>query len=152
EDVAGAPRTGPAGSCGCARGYRRDRQHPAGPRNRGKEGGMSMGRPVPTPTDPQTLSGKTDYIAPSRLQELEVVIERGVKAFIEVGNALLEIREKRLYKEKYPTFEEYLDQRWGLKRQRGYELMEAAQIATAVSEISDIRVERESHAAALAPL
>ena len=42
-----------------------------------------------------------------RLQFLEAIIERGQQTFIEVGNALMEIRESRLYLENYPTFEDY---------------------------------------------
>ena len=51
-------------------------------------------------------------------EELEGVIERteGVakKAYIEVGVALLSIRERKLYKEKgYDTFEAYCREVWG---------------------------------------
>jgi len=48
----------------------------------------------------------------SRLQELEVVIERGLKDFYEVGSALLEIRDSCLYQETHGTFEEYCRERW----------------------------------------
>jgi hypothetical protein len=33
-----------------------------------------------------------------RLIELESVIETGIKTFVEVGNALLEIRDSKLYR------------------------------------------------------
>ena len=42
-----------------------------------------------------------------RLAELELVIERGLKTFVEVGAALLGIRDGRLYRETHATFEDY---------------------------------------------
>jgi hypothetical protein len=64
-----------------------------------------------------------------------------------------------LYREKHSTFEEYCKQKWQIKRQRAYELMDAASIVNTLSEISDkpndeikasptINI-RESHADAL---
>jgi hypothetical protein len=47
------------------------------------------------------------------LQGCEVVIKRGKQAFIEVGEALREIKERKGYKLNYRTFEEYCKQRWG---------------------------------------
>jgi hypothetical protein len=61
-----------------------------------------------------------------RLDQLEAVIERGVKTFIEVGTALKEIRDSRLYKQQYGTFEEYCKQRWGFTPQHGGRLIAAA--------------------------
>jgi hypothetical protein len=34
-------------------------------------------------------------------------IDGGIKTFIEVGSALLEIRDDRLYRESYGTFDDY---------------------------------------------
>jgi len=51
------------------------------------------------------------------LAHLEGIIERGLETFIEVGEALLRIREERLYREDgYPSFEAYCQQRWGHRR------------------------------------
>ena len=63
-----------------------------------------------------------------RLAELETIIEQGLTTFIEVGNALLEIRDTHLYRRQYATFEEYCRQRWGLRRSRAYQLMAAAEV------------------------
>lgn len=62
----------------------------------------------------------------SALSTHEEVIERGLKTFQEVGAALLAIRDGRLYREQYGTFEEYCQQRWQLKQSRAYQLMDAA--------------------------
>lgn len=63
-----------------------------------------------------------------RLAELETVIERGLQTFIEVGSALMEIRNSRLYRQTYATFEEYCQERWDLRKSRTYQLMDAAEV------------------------
>lgn len=62
----------------------------------------------------------------TRLQELEQVIERGLETFVEVGNALREIRDAKLYKNTYSSFEEYCRVRWDMSRPTAYEYMQAA--------------------------
>ncbi|MEK7754137.1 MAG: hypothetical protein AAB654_19590 [Acidobacteriota bacterium] len=60
---------------------------------------------------------------------MEHVIERGLETFIEVGQALREITERRLYRAMgYGTFAEYCQKRWGWERRHGYELMQAAEV------------------------
>jgi len=90
----------------------------------------------------------------------EEIIEKGLKTFIEVGNALFEIKNNKLYRESFTTFEAYCKDRWQLKRQRAYELMGAAEIVhqlseNNLSEISDktnLLPSKESHANALAQI
>lgn len=91
-----------------------------------------------------------------RLAELEQVIERGLSTFVDVGNALLEIRESRLYLDMDETFEGYCRLRWtaipGItlnSRQRIHQVMQAAQVSRIFDEGGPVR---ESHAAELAPL
>ena len=50
-------------------------------------------------------------IEKGRLELLEKKIEKGLETFIEVGTALKEIREKKLYSQE--TFEKYCEDRWG---------------------------------------
>jgi hypothetical protein len=76
-------------------------------------------------------------LMPAEAEELracEAVIERGLKTFIEVGNALLTIRDKRLYRAEFRSFEEYVANKWDMTRQRAYQLITATKI---VEEISD---------------
>ena len=98
-------------------------------------------------------------IVPTRLQELETVIERGLATFVEVGQALREIRDSRLYRDRgYDRFEDYCDQRWRprLSRDYAYKLIEAAATVEAMSTIvytDDIKPpEKESHVRPLAPI
>jgi phage N-6-adenine-methyltransferase len=71
------------------------------------------------------MVSKTE-VGTQRLAALEAVIERGLQTFVEVGNALLEIRDSRLYRESHATFEEYCRERWGWSRQRANQLIDAA--------------------------
>lgn len=63
----------------------------------------------------------------SRLAELETVIERGLGHFIEVGLALMEIRDSQLY-EPHETFKEYCHVRWEISNRHAQRLMSAAVI------------------------
>lgn len=74
------------------------------------------------------------------LAELEAVIERGLGTFVEVGQALLEIRDGRKYLETHLTFQDYCRERWGFSRPRAYELMAAAEVTKHLSGIPDTQV------------
>lgn len=64
------------------------------------------------------------------LSELEIIIERGLNTFVEVGQALLEIRAGRLYHEAgYTSFDDYCRERWGFSRIHAHRQIEAAQVA-----------------------
>jgi hypothetical protein len=62
------------------------------------------------------------------LARLEAVIERGRETFREVAFALLEIRDRRLYRERFPSFRAYCRERWGFHAQNGYRLIQAAEV------------------------
>lgn len=72
------------------------------------------------------------------LEECEQIIERGLHTFMEVGSALLRIRDDRLYRNEYRDFETYCQNRWSMSRPRAYELMGAADIVGRLSGIPDI--------------
>lgn len=63
-----------------------------------------------------------------KLEECEEVISRGLKTFNEVGEALLSIRDCRLYRPGFSTFEDYCRERWDLKERQAYRLMDAAKV------------------------
>jgi hypothetical protein len=52
-----------------------------------------------------------------------------MKSFIAVGNALLTIRDRRLYREGFKTFMEYCNARWGMGRAYANYLISGSQIA-----------------------
>lgn len=74
----------------------------------------------------------------AQLEQCEEVIARGIQTFYEVGTALAEIRDSRLYRAAHDTFEDYLSERWGISRTRAYELISAATVQDEVSAIADI--------------
>jgi hypothetical protein len=85
------------------------------------------------------------------LSECEMVIERGQQTFVEVGLALLEIRDRRLYREGWPTFEDYCQERWGWTRDSAYKHIAAAEVAANVEPILQTPPSY-TQAIALAPL
>ena len=66
-----------------------------------------------------------------RLAELESIIERGLQTYFEIGRALYEIREDRLYRAQgIRTFEVYCRERWGWNsRQVPYNYIAASRVA-----------------------
>lgn len=68
-----------------------------------------------------------------RLRELEDRIERGLLSAVQTGRDLAEIRDRRLYRERGETFEEYAEQRFGITRRHAYRLIEAASFEAELS-------------------
>jgi hypothetical protein len=68
------------------------------------------------------------------LAECEEKIRAGLQTFVEVGTALATIRDNRLYRAEYGSFEQYVEDRWQLSRAHAYRMIVAAD---AVSPIGD---------------
>ena len=68
------------------------------------------------------------------LSELETKISMGMKTFVEVGNALLEIRDNRLYRESHKTFEDYCQEKWGMSRRHSNRLIQSASVINSLSQ------------------
>jgi hypothetical protein len=86
----------------------------------------------------------------TRLLELENVVSTGMQTFVEVGNALVEIRDDKLYRQTHLNFAAYVKDMFDLGESHAYRLMDAAKVAEIVSPIG--QVSRESHARALVGL
>jgi len=80
------------------------------------------------------------------LAEHEVVIERGLKTFIDVGLRLGVVRDKRLYRGKYATFEDYCEHRWSFSDRRARQLIDAAGIVAALPSGTIVPPSTESQA------
>lgn len=100
-----------------------------------------------TPKD-QTISGAESL----RLTKLEKTIDAGVKQFIAVGEALTEIRETRLYRAEFKSFEAYCQKRWQFTRQRAGQLIEAAEVANSLPKSVKLNFTNPSQLNALASL
>lgn len=75
-------------------------------------------------------------------------MERGLASFVEVGTALMRIRDEELYRESgYDGFVDYLESKsWGLHPSRAYQLIDSASVSTTVE------IANEAQARELAPL
>src|SRR4051794_20692787 len=73
------------------------------------------------------ITGALSAAEAAELERCEAVIETGMVAYHEIGAALAAIREGRLYRDKYGTFEKYCQDRWGFTRRRGDQLVGEAE-------------------------
>lgn len=88
----------------------------------------------------------------NELERCEVVIKQGLETFIEVGQALLTIREKRLYRLEFSTFEDYCRDRWGIKKSTAYQLISASEVIENVRHGGQILPQSERQARPLTQL
>lgn len=84
------------------------------------------------------------------LKSLEKRISEGLQTFREVGEALIEIRDNRLYRETHGSFELYCADKWGLDRARAYQLMAASTVSVILGKPAHLA--NEGQARELAPL
>jgi len=101
----------------------------------------------------QSVSEAITLAESKRLVELEVIIKRGKKVFIEVGLALAEIRDSRLYRIEHPSFESYCKKKWNFGKSYAHQLIESAIVVQSlpqkVSAMADsITSERQARAIA----
>jgi hypothetical protein len=83
-----------------------------------------------------------------RLRELAKVIRSGKTAFLEVGMALVEVQERRLYRARHQTFQAYCREELDISSGHAYALINSARAAARV-EASGLPAPR-SQAQALA--
>jgi hypothetical protein len=62
------------------------------------------------------------------LSECEAIIRRGLGTFVEVGFALARIRDSKLYRAEFGTFEDYCSARWDMSARRARQLWDAAEV------------------------
>jgi hypothetical protein len=86
------------------------------------------------------------------LESCEAVIERGLATFFDVGNALATIRDARLYRADFDSFEMYCRTRWNFDASRARQLIAAAETVTTVTLAGGPAPKNEGQARALNPL
>ena len=89
------------------------------------------------PLDDDISEDSEDVLTTAEAEEfryLETRVEECLKSFWEIGRALARIRDERLYRENYKTFEEYCMTRWEMSRRSAYQLIDAAVIYRNISE------------------
>jgi protein gp37 len=78
-----------------------------------------------------------------RFMTLEIAFAKVCERWIEGAAILLEIRDSRLYRQSYRTFEDYCRERWNLSRRRAYQLIGAGEVIENVNHGSQILPENE---------
>lgn len=66
----------------------------------------------------------------SDFERLEGIIEHGLQTFVEVGSALLDIRNSRLYREEFKNFETYCRTRWQFSQTHANRLIAGAEVSS----------------------
>jgi len=78
-------------------------------------------------------------------------IAAGISTFCEVGDALLKIRDARLYRATHASFAAYCIEKWGMTRRRADQLIEASVVVVGLqSENNCSQIQTESQARELA--
>lgn len=77
------------------------------------------------------------------LKRHEETISRGLDTFVEVGAALLAIRDGRLYRVEYKTFEDYCKNKWGISRIHAHRMIEASSVVNNLLPMGNILPETE---------
>ena len=72
------------------------------------------------------------------LQACEARVTKGWQSFVDVGLALATIRDQRLYRNDFDSFEEYCRARWEFERTKAYGLISAAQVYKNLETLPDI--------------
>ena len=81
-------------------------------------------------------------------------IAAGFSTFCEVGDALLKIRDARLYRASHASFEAYCREKWGMTRRRADQLIEASAVVIGLASEnhgSQITTERQARELAKVP-
>src|SRR3954452_3324328 len=75
-----------------------------------------------------TMTDELGVFESEQLQHYESVIMHGLITFLEVGEALLAIRDKRLYRGTHETFESYCREQWSMSDRHARRMIEATQV------------------------
>jgi hypothetical protein len=65
----------------------------------------------------------------------EAIVQQDLKSFVEVGGALMRLRDQRLYRETHDTFEAYCQDRWELSKRHADRLIAAAEVISNLGPI-----------------
>ena len=89
----------------------------------------------------------------NELERCEVVIKQGLKTFVEVGQALMLIRDKRLYRSEFGTFEAYCNNKWQLTRRYVNNMVAASKVVSNIEMTTIVsKPQNESQARPLTKL
>jgi hypothetical protein len=84
------------------------------------------------------------------LAECELEISENLRSFRTLGKALATVRDGRLYRAHFATFEDYCEQKWGISRSHGNGLADAFRVVDALPADLSAVVDNERQARELA--
>jgi hypothetical protein len=94
------------------------------------------------------IIGEVDVLSEAEEQRFGVcegAIQTGCHSVVEMGLALAEIRDGRLYRNNFSSFEEYCQRRWEFKRGKAHYLISAARICRQIAQTPGLaQPDRES--------
>ena len=74
-----------------------------------------------------------------------LILEREVeRAFYKAGCALKELRDRKLYKSTHSSFEQYCEDRFGMRRRHPYRLIDAATVVDNILQLCPNRTQNDS--------
>jgi hypothetical protein len=76
----------------------------------------------------------------NELRQREDRIKQCLPSVFEVGEQLAVIRDKKLYRAGYPTFETYCSEKWRLRKTRIYQLLQASETFQEVEKSTIVEV------------
>ena len=71
------------------------------------------------------------------LQYNEQVIQDGLETYMKVGYALMEIRDNRLYRKEFKTFEEYCHKKWDKTSRWAQRMMKASEVVGVLEDATN---------------
>ena len=72
-----------------------------------------------------------------KLAECEVIIAAGIVKFYDVGTALKAVKEGRLFRDKYSSFDDYCKAKWGFCSKQAYRYVGASEVVADLSPLGD---------------
>lgn len=87
------------------------------------------------------------------LDELKGIVSAGLTSFVEVGRALAEIRDRKLYRETHKTFEAFCSDEWGMNKRYANRLICGSDIVEAMGPMGPVpQTERQARPLTRVPL
>jgi hypothetical protein len=108
-----------------------------------KRSELNLSASLKTPPLPSLVVKELTLQEKLTLEHCEDVLKQHLSAFFEVGRALLEIRNKKLYRADFGTFEEYCETKWDMTKGHAYRLLHGAEVLTNLSPMGDFLPQNE---------
>ena len=97
--------------------------------------------PLPPATNLSGILGTVEVLSEVEQAEMrtcEATIEKGWRTFVDVGLALTRIRDDRLFRTEFSSFEAYYRARWDFQHSKVYSLISAAQVFASLSGLNEV--------------